>query len=51
MTDKTTRPRGRPVTNQIEPIPATPEQIAKAIFRAADKQAKTAKPKAKRKPN
>ena len=50
MTDKPANPRGRPVTNQIEPIPATPEQIAKAIFRAGDKKAAKAKP-AKKKAN
>lgn len=51
MTEKTPTPRGRPVTNKIEQIPAPPEDIAKAIFRAADKKAKPAKPKGKRKPN
>lgn len=51
MTEKTKAARGRPVTNHIDPLPGTPEEIAKAIFRAADRQAKTAKPKAKRKPN
>ena len=51
MTDKPANPRGRPVTNEIEPIPATPEQIAKAIFRAADKKVKAKKTKGKRKPN
>ena len=35
MTDKPAAPRGRPVTNEIDPIPASPEAIAKAIFRAA----------------
>jgi len=42
MTDKTEKtekkPRGRPVKNEIEPIPAPAEQIAKAIFFAADKK-------------
>ena len=45
MTDKPVR--GRPITNVAEPIPASPEHIAKAIFRAADKKFK----KPKRKPN
>lgn len=48
---KATPPRGRPVTNVIEQIPALPEDIAKAIFRAADKTRKPAKPKGKPKPN
>jgi hypothetical protein len=44
-------PRGRPIKNKIERIPASPEHIARAIFRAADKKkAKPAKPK-RRKPN
>lgn len=50
MTEKPTRQRGRPVTNQIDPLPGTPEEIAKAIFRAADKSAARAKP-VRRKPN
>lgn len=50
MTEKNPAPRGRPVTNKIEPIPATPEEIAKAIFKAADKKVKKAK-KVKKKPN
>ena len=51
MTDKPASPKGRPIKNQIEPIPATPEQIAKAIFRAAEKNKdRVAKPK-KKKPN
>ena len=33
----TKKPPGRPTKNIIEPIPATPKQIAQAIFRAADK--------------
>jgi len=51
MTEKATNPRGRPITNVIEQIPAPPEEIAKAIFRAADQKIKPTKPKAKRKPN
>lgn len=51
MTEKTPTPRGRPVTNKIERIPALPEDIAKAMFRAADKKLKRAKPKGKPKPN
>ena len=30
--------RGRPVKNEIKPIPATAEKIIKAIFFAADKK-------------
>lgn len=51
MTEKSANPRGRPTTNKVEHIPAPPEDIAKAIFRAADKQIKAAKRKAKPKPN
>jgi hypothetical protein len=51
MTEKAPAPRGRPITNKIERIPAPPEDIAKAIFRAADKKIKPAKPKGKPKPN
>jgi hypothetical protein len=43
MSDKEKKPRGRPVKNEIKPIPAPAEKIAKAIFHAADK--KIAKPK------
>lgn len=50
-TEKSTPPRGRPITNKVDPIPASAEKIAGAIFRAADKKiAKPAKPKRK-KPN
>jgi hypothetical protein len=45
MSEKTNTARGRPVTNQIDPIPASPEEVAKAIFRAADKKIKRPKPK------
>lgn len=51
MTEKPANPRGRPITNKIEPIPASAKDIAKAIFRAADKKEKADKPKGKRKPN
>jgi hypothetical protein len=51
MTEKSANPRGRPVTNVIEPIPAPAEDIARAIFRAADKTIKPKKGKGKRKPN
>jgi hypothetical protein len=50
MVDKPNAPRGRPITNKIDPIPASAEKIAKAIFRAADKKLAKAKPKRK-KPN
>jgi hypothetical protein len=44
-------PRGRPIKNKVDQIPASAEQIARAIFRAAEKKkAKPAKPKRK-KPN
>ena len=38
MTDKEKKARGRPVKNEINPIPAPAEKIAKAIFNAADKK-------------
>lgn len=54
MTEKPSPSRGRPIKNKVDPIPASPEQIAKAIFKAADmankKNAKPTKPK-KKKPN
>ena len=38
MTEETEKKlRGRPVKNEVKPIPATAENIAKAIFFAADK--------------
>ena len=40
MKKKTTRGKGRPVKNEIEPIDATPEELAKAIFAAADSKLK-----------
>lgn len=44
-------PRGRPIKNKVDQIPASPEHIARAIFRAADKKTtKPPKPK-KKKPN
>lgn len=51
MTEKTPPPRGRPIANKVEQIPGLPEDIAKAIFRAADKKIKPTKPEGKRKPN
>ena len=50
MVEKPNALRGRPIKNKVDQIPASAEQIARAIFRAAEKKAKTAKPK-KRKPN
>lgn len=51
MVEKPNAPRGRPIKNKAERIPASPEHIARAIFRAADKKAaKQTKPK-KKKPN
>jgi hypothetical protein len=38
MTDAEKRPRGRPVKNEVKPIPATAERIAQTIFHAADKK-------------
>ena len=38
MSDEEKKPRGRPVKNEIKPIPAPAEKIAKAIFFAADKK-------------
>ena len=35
---KDKRKRGRPVVNEVKPIPATAENVAKAIFHAADKK-------------
>ena len=40
MTDKEKKPRGRPVKNEINTIPAPAEKIAKAIFRTRDKKIK-----------
>ena len=50
MTEKPSAPRGRPTKNKMERIPASPEQIAKALFRAADKKI-TKRKKPKKKPN
>jgi len=39
MTEETEKKkRGRPVKNEIKPIPASAEKIAQAIFFAADKK-------------
>jgi len=38
MTEKEKKPRGRPVKNEIKPIPAPAETIAQAIFFARDKK-------------
>ncbi len=38
MTDEEKRQRGRPVKNEVKPIPAPAEKIAKAIFNAANKK-------------
>lgn len=35
---KTKRPRGRPLKYIIEPIDATPEELARAVFRVADQE-------------
>jgi hypothetical protein len=34
------RPRGRPFKNQIQQIPDSPQDIARGIFRGADKKVK-----------
>jgi hypothetical protein len=48
MTEKPSAPKGRPTIKKMEPIQASAEEIAKAIFRAADRKlAKTKKPKKK----
>ncbi len=39
------QPKGRPVTNKLDRIPASPEDIAKAMFKAADKKIEKPKPK------
>ena len=50
MTEKPTSQRGRPLTNKLDQIKASPQEIAKAIFNASDKNlAKEQKPK--KKPN
>jgi len=38
MSDKEKKQRGRPVKNEIKPIPAPAEKIADAIFFARDKK-------------
>lgn len=40
MKKKASRGKGRPVKNEIEPIDATPKELAKAIFAAADSKLK-----------
>jgi len=35
---KPKRPRGRPLKYVIEPIDATPEELAKSVFRVADQE-------------
>ena len=42
------QPKGRPVTRKIEQIDASPEEIAKAMFRNADRKLEASK-KIKRK--
>ena len=43
MSDKEKKPRGRPLKNEVKPIPATAEKIAQTIFFAADKKIKSNK--------
>jgi hypothetical protein len=50
MAEKTNTARGRPITNKVDPIPASAEKIAQAMFKAADKKIAPAK-KPKKKPN
>lgn len=45
MSEKTLPPKGRPITNKVDQLPSSPEDIAKAIFRSADKKIKKPKPK------
>lgn len=37
---KDKRPRGRPIKNEIEQIPDSPQDIAQALFRDAEKRIK-----------
>lgn len=37
------QPKGRPVTRKIEQIDASPEEIAKAMFRNADRKLEASK--------
>lgn len=48
MTDK--QPKGRPIKNMVDPIPASAEKIAQAIFRGASKKNVPVN-KPKKKPN
>jgi hypothetical protein len=50
MSEKSNATRGRPITNKVDPVPASPEKIAQAIFKAADKKI-AKRPKPKKKPN
>ena len=50
MTEKPSGPRGRPIKNTVDPIPAPADKIARAIFKAADKKITPPK-KSKKKPN
>lgn len=45
MSEKPTAQKGRPITNKLDRIPASPEDIAKAMFKAADKKIKKPTPK------
>ena len=38
MTEEEKKKKGRPVKNEIKPIPAPAEKIAQSIFFAADKK-------------
>jgi len=40
MSDEQKKQRGRPVKNEVKPIPATAKKIAQTIFFAADKKIK-----------
>lgn len=51
MTEKTATPKGRPIKNKMDQIPALPENIARAMFKAADKKIKKIKKQPKKNPN
>ena len=51
MVKKANAPRGRPIKNTVDKIPAPPKQIARAIFRAAEKKTVISPKPMKKKPN
>ena len=44
MVEKPEPRRGRPITNRVEKISASAEEVARALFRAADKKVPKVKP-------